>query len=311
MTHPIIMVIVVKLEKKTYVFKVVQNCKIKADVYRVPDNLIHPLILWIHGGALIGGDRGGIRADQLEGYVKAGYAVVSIDYRLAPESKLKAIVEDVQDAYKWAREEGLKLFNTDPDRIVVVGHSAGGYLTLMTGFCVNPRPKGLVSYYGYCDIAGDWYSRPDPFYCRQPKVSREEAYASIGTKIISELPLQNVQDRGRFYLYCRQQGLWPKEVTGYDPHTESSAYDSLCPIRNVHKKYPPTMLLHGTNDTDVPYRQSEIMATELERVGVEYEFITIPQGGHGFDGAGLKDVSFAPVFQKVLAFLDKHVMNIA
>ena len=47
----------------------------------------------------------------------------------------------------------------------------------MTGFRVEPRPKALVSYWGYGDVAGAWYSRPDPFYRSQPLVSEKEARA--------------------------------------------------------------------------------------------------------------------------------------
>jgi len=114
--------------KRSYTYKVVGDCKIEADVYRTPDDNVSPAILWIHGGALILGNREGLPRQQLERYVQAGYAVVSIDYRLAPEVKIKSIIEDVQDAYKWVRQRGPELFRIDPDRIAVIGHSAGGYV---------------------------------------------------------------------------------------------------------------------------------------------------------------------------------------
>ena len=74
-----------------------------------------------------------------------GFVIVSIDYRLAPETKLPAIIEDVQDAWRWLRQEGPKRFGIDPERMAAAGGSAGGYLTLMTGFCLKPRPRALVS----------------------------------------------------------------------------------------------------------------------------------------------------------------------
>ncbi len=293
------------ISKQTYTFKVVGNCEIKADVYGVSDDVARPVIVWIHGGALIVGHRESISPEKLDIYVNAGYTVVSIDYRLAPETKLKAIIEDLQDAYKWVREKGPELFNIDANRIAVTGHSAGGYLTLMTGFCVNPRPNALVPFYGYGDIAGAWLSRPDPFYCQQPSVSEEEAYGAVGGPVISEDTGQH--NRGRFYLYCRQNGIWPKEVAGHEPDTEPHAFDPFCPIRNVTAEYPPTLLLHGDMDTDVPYQQSVLMAAELARVGVEHELITIKNGGHGFDGAGIKEPVVADAFERVMAFLKRHM----
>ena len=296
-----------RYSKRTYTYKRVGDCQIKVDVYRKPGDAVRPAVLWIHGGALIMGQRGSVPRDQLERYLDAGFALVSIDYRLAPETKLAGIIEDLQDAYEWLRFAGPRLLQIDPDRVGVVGHSAGGYLTLMAGFCLTPRPKALVAFYGYGDIAGEWYSRPDPFYNRQPAVPKEEACKAVGGPALSEASGPN--QRFRFYLYCRQQGLWPKEVTGHDPDTEPRAFDPFCPLRNVTKDYPPTMLLHGDHDTDVPYQQSVLMAEALKRNGVEHQFITVKNGGHGFDGAneGLKDPANAERFERVLDFLKRHM----
>jgi acetyl esterase/lipase len=288
---------------KTYTYKTVGELPIKADVYRLPGDEVRPVIVWIHGGALISGSRNGPNPEQRKRYLKAGYVVVSIDYRLAPETKLNGIIEDVQDAFKWVRAKGPELYNINPKKVAVIGHSAGGYLTLMTGFAVEPRPQALIPFYGYGDITSEWYSKPDPFYLKQPRVTKEEAYKSVGTK-------ETTGPRpGKFYLYCRQNGLWPKEVVGFDPEKEPRAFDRYCPIRNVTKDYPPTLLLHGDNDTDVPHQQSVDMAAELKKHGVVHEFISIKGGGHGFDGKGMKDAQVAAAFERVEAFLKKHVQR--
>ena len=234
-----------------------------------------------------------------EKYLNAGYTIISIDYRLAPQAKLPQIIEDLEDAYRWVRSDGPKLFRIDPNRIAVIGHSAGGYLALMAGVVLKPRPKAVVSFYGYGDIAGEWYSRPDPFYNRQPSVPKEEAYQAVGTRVISE---DQGGNRGRFYLYTRQQGLWPREVVGHDPDREPRSFDPFCPVRNVTRDYPPTLLLHGDNDTDVPFEQSVLMARELERHGVQHELISMPGRGHGFDAA-MGDSVIAATFDRVLTFL--------
>jgi acetyl esterase/lipase len=90
----------VELSTKTYTYKTVKDCTIQADVHRLPGDEVRPVILWIHGGALIFSDRGSVRQHQLPRYLQAGYVVVSIDYRLAPETKLPAIIEDLQDAHR-------------------------------------------------------------------------------------------------------------------------------------------------------------------------------------------------------------------
>jgi acetyl esterase/lipase len=293
------------VNKQTFTYKTVQKCEIKADVYQGSVRPNQPIVVWIHGGALIMGHRGGIDRALLDRLLKAGYVVVSIDYRLAPETKLPAILEDVQDACNWVREKGPKLFSADPKRLAVMGGSAGGYLTLVTGYRVEPRPVALVSFWGYGDIASAWYAKPDPFYRRQPLVSKEEAYRSVGSTMLSESSGKN--DRSRFYLYCRQQGLWPKEVAGHDPEKEPQAFDAFCPLRQVTAKYPPTLLVHGTNDTDVPYEQSELMAKELTRKGVKHEFLTVQGAGHGL--AGAKPSVLADMRKQVVEFLNRSMLK--
>ena len=290
--------------KKTFTYKTVDGLAIRADVYRPDDAAPHPVVVWIHGGALIMGHRGGLPSEQLRRYLEAGFAVVSIDYRLAPEVKLPAILDDVRDAFRWVRERGPARFHADAGRIALVGHSAGGYLALTGGYRLRPRPRAIVSFYGYGDIAGEWYSRPDPHYSKQPPVPREEAYTAVGGPARSEVSGPN--QRGRFYLYLRQQGLWPKEVTGRDPDREPRAFDPWCPARNVTSDYSPTLLLHGDQDTDVPFAQSEQIAAELARHGVPHELIRIPGGGHGFD-RNLDNPGVAATFDRALEFLREHL----
>jgi acetyl esterase/lipase len=109
--------------KQTYVYKTAKGLDIKADVYRPATDQVTPAIMWIHGGALIFGERSWIMAYQLDRYLAAGYTVVAIDYRLAPETKLPGILEDIQDAYGWLRKTATEL-RIDPTRIGIVGHSA-------------------------------------------------------------------------------------------------------------------------------------------------------------------------------------------
>jgi acetyl esterase/lipase len=291
---------------RTYTYKRAGGCEIQADVLSAEDSSTgKPVVLRIHGGALINGSRRGIAPHLRELVQTSGYVVVSIDYRLAPHTKLPAIIEDIQDAHRWVREQGPKLFGADPDRIVVTGESAGGYLTLMSGFCFEPRPRALVAYYGYGDIAGPWLSRPDPFYSKQPAVPRDEAYAAVsGPPVAFSTPETGSKQRGRFYLYCRQNGLWPREISGHDPDTENSWFDSYCPLRNLTRRYPPTLLIHGTEDTDVPYEQSKLMAAKLAEAGVEHTFLTVPGAGHGLSGIDPGEVK--KIHEQAVAFIKAH-----
>ncbi len=292
------------VSKTTTTYKVAGQCSVKADIYRTDRDTLQPAVVFIHGGCLIGGDRAG-SPHLIHMLYEAGYTVVSIDYRLAPETKINGILEDLRDALAWVRSYGSVQFRIDPNRIGVVGESAGAYLTLMSGFQVSPPPKALLSFYGYGDVDGPWYSKPDPYYCSQPPISESAARSSVGTVPISETPQPN--RRGLFYRYCRQNGLWPLEVTGHDPFEEPKAFDPLCPVRNVTPKYPPTLLLHGDADTDVPYQQSVEMAKKLTEAGVDHDFITIHGGGHDFDSARLTDPIVVNALDRAVSFLNQHV----
>jgi pimeloyl-ACP methyl ester carboxylesterase len=174
----------------------------------------------------------------------------------------------------------------------------------MTGICVQPKPTALVAYWGYGDVDGNWYTKPSEHYRKQPLVSRDEAFQQVGDKVVtgSEPGLKN---RGRFYLYLRQNGLWTGEVTGFDPVKDKAKLDPFCPVRNVTKEYPPTMLVHGTEDTDVPYQLSVNMAKEFGRNDVVHEFVTVPGAGHGLSGGDKKLVDDA--YGKSLAFIRKYM----
>jgi len=102
---------------------------------------------------------------------------------------------------------------------------------------------------------------------------------------VSGSPVANQADRpGKggedFYLYSRQDGSWPKAVTGWDPKTEADKFYPYLPIRHVTEDYPPTLLIHGLKDTDVPVEQAYLMAAELEKHGVEHRLITDPNADH-------------------------------
>ncbi len=286
-------------QPRTFTYKTAGGCDIKLDAYGSDPNVRKPVIVNIHGGALIIGSRKGPMKWLNP---QNDHVLISIDYRLAPETKLPAIVEDVQDAFRWIHKQGPHLLNIDPSKTIVAGGSAGGYLTLMTGFCVKPLPKALISLSGYGDIVGPWYSRPDAYYLQQTRVSKAEADASVGTTCVSEGP----GSRGKFYLYCRQNGIWPLEVTGHHPDTEPKWFDPYCPVKNITAKYPPTVLIHGTADTDVPYEESDAMDKALAHFKVPHKFISVPGGGHVLSGVAAD--ARAKIYDETLAFVKNQVV---
>jgi acetyl esterase/lipase len=283
------------LVKKSHVYKEAGGLKIELDVHRDDSTEPRPVLVWIHGGALIMGNRSGVPRDLLDLCRSGGFALVSIDYRLAPQAKLPEIIEDVQDAFRWIRGKGPELAHLDPKKLVVAGGSAGGYLTLMTGICVEPRPTALVAYWGYGDVDGEWYTKPSAFYRQsKPIYDRDETLKALAPDVVTG-PADKAQGeaRSRYYLYLRQNGLWTREVTGFEPEKDKAKLDRYCPVRNVTASYPPVLLVHGTEDTDVPYDLSAAMAKELEKQKVAHEFVSVPGAGHGLSGGDKKLVADA------------------
>src|SRR5690606_26433549 len=123
--------------------------------------------IYIHSGALIFGSRNWLPQEQIKLYHDAGFNVVSIDYRLAPETTLAPIVDDVIDAIHWVRTVGSSLYEYDANKIALIGSSAGAYLSLLIG-TRDKNIKSIISFYGYGDILGNWLAEPSAYYCERP-----------------------------------------------------------------------------------------------------------------------------------------------
>ncbi|MCX7922141.1 MAG: alpha/beta hydrolase [Clostridia bacterium] len=99
----------------------------KLDIHHAKGNKLRPVIFFIHGGGWVMGDKDHSRYAGPT-WVKLGYTVVSINYRLAPQNPAPAQIEDTAMALKWVIDN-IKDYGGDPNRIAVTGHSSGGHLT--------------------------------------------------------------------------------------------------------------------------------------------------------------------------------------
>lgn len=291
----------------TYTYKRVGDLEIKADVV-TPEGFKgpRPVLVWLHGGALMGGRRQSIEKQPLRTAMLAdGGVVVSIDYRLAPETKLPQIIADVEDAFRWIREQGPSLFNADPGRIIVAGSSAGGYLTLTMGYRLKPRPLALISFWGYGDLIGDWYSKPSSFARhREVMLSKDEAYAQAAGAPVANATDRRLRGEWGFYQYCRREGIWPQEATGWNPRSEPEKFYPYMPLKNITPDYPPTLLVHGLKDTDVPVENALLMDAELGRNGVEHWLITDPDADHS---SNWSEIAAAKIQRAAIEFIRLHL----
>jgi acetyl esterase/lipase len=294
------------LSKSTHVYRTVDGVDVAADVYRPDGNERRPVVVWIHGGALIVGSRTSVPANLLDYCSRQRFILVSLDYRLAPEVKLPAIIDDLQTAFAWLHEHGPRKLGADMRRVVVVGGSAGGFLTFMAGAVVQPRPTALVAYWGYGDLDAPWGSAKSTHH-GEP-LERNAVEGQVGGRVLTNTdgPSQG-KDRGLYYRYLRQQGLWVSEVTGLDPQRQADELAKLSPVHNVTPDYPPTLMIHGTADTDVPYSSSQAMAEQFTKYKVRHELITIAGAEHGLRDGDKTQVAAA--HERALKFIGEALAD--
>lgn len=293
----------------TYTFGHIGALELRADVY-VPDSKssVRGGLLWFHGGALLLGGRQNVPTEIVELGARSGFVVVSADYRLAPQATISEIAEDVTAALEWVRSAGPDLFGVDSTRVMVAGNSAGGYLAILLG-ASDPRPAAVLAYYGYGTLDSPWYTEPSAHYRRaMPLLSFEEAFGSAGDRLLTDGHERNAS---KFYLYCRQNGLWPKLAAGFDPQTQRAELRRYSPTYHVTADYPPTLLLHGTADTDVPHAESAALAAMLALHSVPVEFISLKGLDHGLAPGETPDArkAIAEAHSRVADFVRRHLTD--
>jgi acetyl esterase/lipase len=228
-----------------------------------------PVVVAVHGG----GWRGGGKSDfgrSLAVLARSGLVVVAVDYRLSrpgspswPEN-----LDDVRAAVEWVGVHAPE-FGIDPERLALMGASAGAHLALLAGldqaravtvdsFARNSRGRpikirALIDFYGPTDL---------------------RSLTSAG---------------------AASAGL----MLGGAPGEVPALYDEAAPLRRVGRESPPVLIVHGSDDLLVPIDQSKALGAALERAGVANAVIVVDGARHGFGlQAGSRDL-----VPDVLAFL--------
>jgi acetyl esterase/lipase len=228
----------------------------KLDLY-LPSgtNASLPLIIWIHGGAWLGGSKDRCPAVRFLG---KGYAVASINYRLSQHAVFPAQIQDCKAAVRWLRAHATE-YHLNPDRFGVWGASAGGHLVALLGLSggekefdsgenlpVSSRVQAVVDFFGPADLLtmgaqSGANSRMD-----------HNAADSPESKLIGG-PVQKLKDKAR----------------------------TASPINYISKDDPPMLLVHGDADPLVPVDQSKDLHAALQKAGVESVLYIVKDGGHG------------------------------
>jgi alpha-L-fucosidase 2 len=110
-----------------------------------------PAVILVHGGGWEAGDKRTYIRPWFEALSAAGMGWISINYRLSGEAKHPAAVEDIQAAVRWVRANATKL-RIDPQRIALMGESAGAHLAMLAALRGREQVAGVIGFYGIYDV---------------------------------------------------------------------------------------------------------------------------------------------------------------
>jgi len=250
------------------------SIEINISLYRAKNNKKNITIIYYHGGGLLYGVRDDLPEIYIDKFLSSGYNLLSLDYPLAPESKLDLILKTSYESIIYYLEHHMTIFGLTNDTYILFGRSAGAYLCfMMCSMLIDNNaliPMAIISLYGYARLDEVQFNTPSKYYNRLaqiPDVSIE--------KIISDRPITYGPISLRFSLYIksRQEGTWIKNLCGLEDPEKFSLDDKKL------KNFPTTILAAATLDPDVPYKISKI----LSKLIPNSHLITIYEDLHDFD----------------------------
>jgi acetyl esterase len=210
-----------------------------------------PAVIVVHGG----GWRSGERSDfpSWDAWLAdEGYVVFDIDYRLSPPPSWQDAPSDVACAVGWVKENATR-YGVDPERVVLMGRSAGGHLALLTAY-----EEGRAATAPGC-------------------VARDLRDTGVAAVVAFYPPTDLVRLSSMGYLGGMDRFL------GGSPSTVPGRYRHLSPVSHVDPGDPPTFLAYGGADRIVPPGQSELLGERLREAGVSHRLVELPWANHTFD----------------------------
>lgn len=240
------------------------------DVY-LPRNATRPLpvVVFLHPGAWSRRDKRAVRTMFL---VEQGFALVSIGYRLAQHARFPAQVQDSNNGIRHLLEHAGE-YGIDASRIVLAGTSAGAHLASLVAlakdneaFAPLPqfRPRGVVAVYGAYDLAALVHAQ-------------------------SELEIDHSSDGSPLGV-----------MFGEAPAGRPDLLREISPQTYVGPGLPPFLLLHGRDDSVLPWSQSANFACALGEAGTEVTLKIVPGEGHGAEAFRTQ-----PISDEVTAFVKR------
>ena len=197
-------------------------------------------IISVHGGRWRGGNKRDRSTIVVKQWAEFGFFAMSIDYRLVGASPAPACYQDFQSAIRYVNAHA-KQYNIDPDRIFLIGQSAGGHMVSLAATLGD----------GPYRRTGDWKEASNNF---------RAAISVAANYELTTLSWGNI---------------WTP-ASG-DP---IAARKLASPVNHVKKDSKPLLILHSDNDRSVPIDNALLMVEALKKAGSEHKFIRYPDKGH-------------------------------
>ncbi|MDR2919650.1 MAG: alpha/beta hydrolase [Tannerella sp.] len=253
-------------EKHDFKYKSANRHDIMATIYLPKSDEKVPVLIYYHGGGFMFGNRHqGLESTLRDKLLDNNIAVVSADYRLAPETKLDEILKDVHDIVAWIKKEGGDRFNIDTNKIAVAGGSAGGYLALTTGFNPQYAPDAIIS-----------ISAPTGF--------STEGIQAADLSLLADTNKDSIISHGDYttridlWRNLGKNGLALYEIFGFDPVKEPQKLEQYTLTNNIKAGYPPTLIIHAKNDRAVKFDDAEAFYMFLQDRNVKSELYVVENG---------------------------------
>lgn len=249
------------------------------DVY-VPDGVMNPpLVVVIHGGGFLMGDKSS--PDGLDMFLRAGLAVASINYRLSDEAIWPAQLQDVTDAFAFLRANGDAL-GYDETRIASFGASAGGHLSAVAGITLAADPATALK------ASVVWF--PPVLFTEM-----DADMATVGLEPLMGITAEAGSAESR--LIGAPVGENPELAVAASP---IALLEALPPEAVL----PPFLIMHGARDTNISRLQSgRLLMALMARPGTEsLEFHLLPASAHGSG-----EFRRLAAISEVVGFLQRHL----
>lgn len=241
-----------------------------------------PLIVHIHGGGWMGGSKYPCDVRMM---TTQGYVVASVEYRFSQKAKFPAQIQDCQAAIRWLRANAEK-YNINPAKVGVVGGSAGGHLSALVGVSGGKKVFAAI---------GENKEVSDAVQC-VCDIFGPKNFASVMEQAENDKNVKNI------FKFNTPSDPYSELIGANLSDKEKTA--AVSPITYVDKNSPPTLILHGTHDSLVPFAQSEEFEEAMKKNGASVWLQRFPGAGHG-GGAFGKPV----VILLMKNFFDKYLKD--